>query len=103
MSSSLAVIEDSSEEGAELKRNFEKVVFELQSKTKLTEVNPKRMRSVAVSEEAQLPEAWTKEKLISSVSNRKKEERLLQECSISNIAGQECSVQNVICLSSAQI
>ena len=43
-----------SEKGAELKRNFEKVRSELQSETELIEVNPKRLKSVAVSEEAQL-------------------------------------------------
>ena len=44
-----------------------------------------------------------KEKLISSVSIRKKEERLVQECLISDTAVQESYVQNVICLSSTQI
>ena len=53
-------MEDMSEKGAELKRNFEKVAFELQSEIELIEVNPKRLSSVAVSEEAQLLEAWTK-------------------------------------------
>ena len=56
-----------------------------------------------VSEEAQLPEAWTKEKLISSVSIGKKEEILVQECSMSYTAVQESSVQNVIFLLSPQI
>ena len=92
-----------SEKGAKLKRNFEKVVFELQSETKLTEVNPKRLRSVAVSEETQLPEAWTKEELISSVSIRNKEERLVQECWMLDIVVHKSFVQNVNCLLSAQI
>ena len=73
-----------SEKGAELKRNFEKVKSELQAKTELTEVNPKRMKTIVVSEQAQLPEAWTKQKLISSISIRKKEEILVQECSMSD-------------------
>ena len=75
----------------------------MQSETELTEVNPKRLKNVVVSEHAQLLEAWTKEKLVSSISIRKKEERLVQECSMSDKAVQESSVQNVIFLSLAQI
>ena len=57
LSSSLTTIEYVLEKGVELKRKFEKLGFELQFKTNLTKVNPKRLKSVAVSEEAQLAEA----------------------------------------------
>ena len=46
-----------SKKGAELKRNFEKFRSQLQTEAELTEVNPKRQNIVAVSEQAQLPEA----------------------------------------------
>ena len=91
------------EKGAEIKRNFENVKSELQAETELIEVNPKRLKTLAFSEQAQLLEAWTKEKLISSISIRKKEERLVQECSVPDIAVQESFVKRVICLSSAHI
>ena len=100
-SPSLTTIEDMSEKGAEPKRNFKKVGSQLQTETELTELNPKRQKIVAVFEQAQLLEARTKEKLISSISIRKKEERLVQECSMSYTAVQEYYVQNVICLSLA--
>ena len=80
MSPCLTAIEDMSEKGVELKRNFEKVGSQLQYETELTEVNPKRLKTVVVFERAQFLEAWTNEKLISSFSIDKKEDRLVQEC-----------------------
>ena len=49
LSPSLTAIEDMSEKGAEIKINFEKFEYELQAETELTEVNPKRLNTVAVS------------------------------------------------------
>ena len=72
--------------GQNSKENLKTLTLNFKYETELTEVNPKRMRSVAVSEEDQLPEAWTRGKLISSVSIHNKEDRLVQECWMSDIA-----------------
>ena len=47
---SLTSIEGMPKKGVELKRNFEKVGSQLQYETELTEVNPKRLKTIAISE-----------------------------------------------------
>ena len=54
-SPSLTIMEDMSEKGVEIKRNFEKVGSQLQTQEELTEVNPKRLKIVVGSKHSQLP------------------------------------------------